>query len=80
MAPRFYPLCRGGAVRPVEPEEILLADMDAWWDFADANREALVSQYGSIWKALKHARDGGLEMGGGAAPLVVVYFADGEAV
>ena len=60
--------------------EIMLADLAAWETFAEANREALVAEHGSVDEALRLVREGGLEMGGGAAPLVVVYFADGEAV
>lgn len=60
--------------------EILLADMDAWDVFAADNHDALVDAYGSIEKALKHACDGGLELGGGAAPLFVIYFAEGDAI
>jgi hypothetical protein len=53
-----------------------LDDMDAWEDFAAQNRDALCDQYGSTEKAFRHAIDGGLLLGGGAAPAVSVYFAD----
>ena len=74
--------CRGlegWVVRP-DPTEVMLADLAAWEVFAEANREALIAEHGSVDEALRLVREGGLEMGGGAAPLVVVYFADGEAV
>lgn len=58
-----------------EGETIILADLDAWATFAVANREALVETYGSVDAALKHACDGGLTLGGGAAPLFHVTFA-----
>lgn len=51
--------------------DIMLADMDAWEAFALANEAALVDQYGSVERALKHACDGGLELGG-----AVIYFDD----
>ena len=57
-----------------EVNEIMLADMDAWEAFARANSDALIEQYGSVDRALTHAMDGGLEIGGGAQPLFVVYF------
>jgi hypothetical protein len=53
-----------------------LADMDAWEGFVKANESAIVSEYGSIAKAYLHATQGGLVIGGGAAPLFRVFFAD----
>ena len=55
---------------------IELRDMDAWAEFAQANRNALIDEYGSVGNAFEHATQGGLQLGGGAAPLVNVYFAD----
>lgn len=54
--------------------DIILADMDAWEAFAEANRDALESDYGSISKALLHAMQGGLTLGGGAAPAFFISF------
>ena len=55
---------------------ITLADMDAWDDFAAANIDALTDAYGSTANALRHAMDGGLTLGGGAAPMFTIVFAD----
>lgn len=44
------------------------------WDYASAADE-LIEEYGSIDNALKHACDGGLNLGGGAAPVFQVSFA-----
>ena len=57
-----------------EIHNIELTDMDAWDDFVRDNRDAIIDRYGSIDTALKHARDGGLELGGGAAPLFIITF------
>lgn len=51
-----------------------LRDMDAWADFVANNREEIESRYGSVDVAYKYACDGGLEMGGGAAPLFIITF------
>lgn len=56
--------------------DIILADMDEWDAFANDNREALEADYGSVETALQHARDGGLTLGGGAAPAFFISFAD----
>lgn len=45
-------------------EVFALANMDAWSEFVDANCEALIGLYGSVDKALHHARDGGLMIAG----------------
>ena len=63
---------RGGP----EPETIILPDIAAWQAFATANCDALVETYGSTEKAFRHACDGGLTIGGGAAPLFRVGFVD----
>ena len=55
---------------------ITLADMDAWDAFAADNRDALVNEYGSTANAYQHAVQGGLTLGGGAAPLVNIVFDD----
>lgn len=55
---------------------IILPDMDAWEEFASANREALEDAYGSTAKAYQHAIQGGLTLGGGAAPLFEIFFAE----
>jgi hypothetical protein len=57
---------------------IALVDDDAWQEFAEANRDALESEYGSIASAYQHATQGGLTMGGGAAPLTRIYFEEAE--
>ena len=56
--------------------EINLADMDAWEAFAAANREALEEAYGSTAEAYQHAIQGGLTLGGGAAPVFHISFED----
>jgi hypothetical protein len=58
-------------------EQIVLPNMDAWEEFAAANREALEEAYGSTANALQHAIQGGLTMGGGAAPLFFISFEEG---
>lgn len=67
------------AMQPVTNEDGIdkfeLADMDAWEDFVENNREPLIEQYGTIEAALKVCLDGGMRLGGGAAPIVDVYFA-----
>ena len=56
--------------------QIELADMTAWREFAAANEDGLIDAYGSVAKAFQHAIQGGLTMGGGAAPLFHIYFAE----
>ncbi len=56
-------------------EVVTLADTDAWLDFAANNEDALVETYGSVDAAYRHAIDGGLTLGGGAAPAFLVHFA-----
>ena len=53
-----------------------LRDEDAWRDFVEANREAILERYGTIANAYQHAREGGLTLGGGAAQAVLVLFVD----
>jgi hypothetical protein len=57
-----------------EEVSVVLKDMDEWDEFVAANREAVESEYPSVEVALKHARDGGLTLGGGAAPLFLITF------
>lgn len=57
-------------------ETILLADMDAWEAFAEANRDALLEMYPTIAAAEAAACQGGIVLGGGAAPAFYVRFAD----
>lgn len=57
-------------------QQIVLADMDAWEAFASDNSDALIEAYGSIANAYQHAIQGGLTLGGGAAPLFEISFAD----
>lgn len=56
--------------------KIILADMDEWQLFADANRDALEDAYGSTEQAFRHAINGGLTLGGGAAPEFFISFAE----
>lgn len=58
----------------MEPETIVLPDIDAWDSFAASNREALEESYGSIADAYHHVVDGGLTLGGGAAPQFFICF------
>lgn len=51
-----------------------LADMDDWDEFVRVNRDAIESDYGSVDRAFRHCIDGGLRFGGGAMPIVDVYF------
>lgn len=56
--------------------EIILADMDEWEAFANDNRDALEAEYGSTANAYQHAVQGGLTLGGGAAPMFNISFAE----
>jgi hypothetical protein len=56
--------------------EIIIADMDEWSVFAADNRDALEDEYGSTAQAYQHAIQGGLVLGGGAAPLFIISFAE----
>ena len=56
--------------------DVLLDDLNDWDEWAADNHEALIEDYGTIDNALKHACDGGLRMGGGAAPIIDVFFVD----
>lgn len=53
---------------------IELHSMDDWNEFVAINRGDIIARYGSVDKAYRHAVDGGLEMGGGAAPLFIITF------
>jgi hypothetical protein len=59
-----------------DPITVELDDQTDWLDFTIANEEAIIEQYGSPEKAFKHLCDGGLIIGGGAAPEVRVYFVE----
>ncbi len=54
--------------------DVILADMAEWDQFAADNREGIEEAYGTIEMAIKHAIDGGLMLGGGAAPICHVSF------
>lgn len=56
--------------------EIILAAMDEWEAFASDNRDALEDEYGSTANAYQHAVQGGLTLGGGAAPMFTISFAE----
>jgi hypothetical protein len=59
------------------PVGILVIGTKAWNAFVETNREAIEEQCGSPDEALQQAReDGGLMMGGGAAPLFCITFAE----
>jgi hypothetical protein len=53
---------------------ICLPDMDAWEAFASENADWLEDEFGSLDVALDHMLNGGLSIGGGAAPLTRIYF------
>jgi hypothetical protein len=53
---------------------MVLADMDEWDSFVANNQDAILERYDSVNDALRHACDGGLALGGGAAPSFVVVF------
>lgn len=53
-----------------------LHDEDEWEAFASANREALLEVYATLQDAHAAACQGGIVLGGGAAPLVEVHFVD----
>lgn len=55
-------------------EEIKLAGMEEWKRFAQDNEEGLIEECGSVESALEQCRNGGLRLGGGAAPEVMVRF------
>ncbi len=57
-------------------QTVILADTDAWDAFVADNREALTDAYGSTANAYQHAVQGGLTLGGGAAPLINIVFDD----
>jgi hypothetical protein len=59
--------------------EIILADMGEWLDFVRENIDAIRDAYGSVSNAYQHAVQGGLMLGGGAAPLFVIRFAEEKA-
>jgi hypothetical protein len=58
------------------PQQVILADMDEWEAFATDNADALVDAYGSTARAYQAAVQGGLTLGGGAAPLFEISFAE----
>lgn len=59
----------------MEYETVTLPDDEAWDAFVAANRAAIVEAYGSVEAAYRHACDGGMTLGGGAAPAICVVFA-----
>jgi hypothetical protein len=60
----------------MDAQQIILADMDEWEAFAADNRDALEAEYGSTARAYQAAVQGGLTLGGGAAPLFEISFAE----
>ena len=56
-------------------QNIIIQDMDHWRKFAAANHDELISLFGTINRAETVACQGGLVIGGGAAPLFCVTFA-----
>lgn len=73
---KHYPNVCGTPHWPSAATVITLDDMDDWDAFAEQNREGLESAYGSVAEAFQHAIQGGLQLGGGAAPLVDIVFLD----
>lgn len=55
---------------------IPLRDTDEWERFVEWNREAVLEIYPTIAAALKAACEGGIAFGGGAQPIVRVFFVD----
>lgn len=43
-----------------------------WRAFVDANHDALIDACGTVRQAYRYACNGGLELGGGAAPLFII--------
>ena len=58
----------------MNPINICLRDEDDWAAFAADNHDALEDEYGSTANAYQHATQGGLTLGGGAAPLFNIFF------
>jgi hypothetical protein len=58
------------------PTVVQLADYAAWDTFAEANADALIAEYGSVEFALQLCIDGGITLGGGAAPEFLICFED----
>jgi hypothetical protein len=53
-----------------------LHDEDEWAAFAEANSDALLGIYPTLDDAYSAACQGGIQLGGGAAPLVEARFVD----
>lgn len=63
---------------PVAEIFVPLVDDADWHRFASANRGALLEIYPCLSDAYMAARQGGIQLGGGAAPLVTIRFVDEE--
>jgi len=57
-------------------QDIIIQDMDQWREFAALNHDEIIAVAGTIDNAEIKACQGGLVLGGGAAPLFCVTFAD----
>lgn len=59
-----------------EMNTLPIHDMNEWYAFAAANADALAEM--GLWpsEALTKAQQGGIVMGGGAAPATLVIFVD----
>jgi hypothetical protein len=55
--------------------DITLETTDDWTVFSEANSDALLEIYPNLDAAMKAACDGGIQMGGGAAPEFFIHFA-----
>ncbi len=61
-------------------QEIHLTSETEWNEFVAANREGIESQGYSVEQAYTCATQGGFELGGGAAPLFVIFVDAGDVV
>lgn len=78
LHPLFADICAAhGMAERQQSVTLMLSDMDAWDVFVEHNRDAIESEYGTVDRALIAACEGGLRLGGGASPIVDVFFDDG---
>lgn len=57
---------------------VVLRSLEEWAGFARENRDAILSDVGTLEHALLFALDGGFPLGGGAAPLFWIEVRIGE--
>jgi len=60
----------GGTIR------VALDTVDDWLQFVDDNHDEIAATYRTASAAFRHAIQGGLVLGGGAAPRVTVHFVE----